>query len=40
MARRIEFDNYSCPVFNCSECGYGTDKMTRYCPDCGSELVK
>lgn len=40
MARRIEFDSYSCTVFNCSECGYGTDKMTHYCPDCGSENLR
>ena len=40
IGRRIDIGNLSYHTFTCSECGYGVDKMTNYCPDCGSKNLR
>lgn len=35
---RIAFGSFSYTTFTCSECGYGVNKMTNYCSDCGARM--
>lgn len=37
-SRKIDIGSFSYTTFTCSECGYGADKMTNYCPDCGARI--
>lgn len=26
-------------TYNCSGCGFGTDRTSRFCPECGAQMI-
>lgn len=36
---KITFDEADKEIIFCEGCGYETDKMTKFCPECGRQLI-
>jgi hypothetical protein len=34
------FDGVEVTTYTCSRCHFGTDRISKYCPECGSKMDK
>lgn len=34
-----EFNSFDSKSFHCTNCGYGVDVASEYCPNCGAKII-